>query len=166
MRHPTMAVDALAEVDKIAKYAPDAQVVVRVNVDNTDSDWPLTRKFGVDASDAVELLAYAASKGVAAAGVTFHVGSQCLNHRNWRSALEVCVDVWRQAAAKGIRLWFLSLGGGVPVQHTKPIPSVQAIGEEITSALASLFGSGDGPSQLSIEPGRGRSAKPPSWRPG
>src|SRR3989344_5236560 len=42
-----MAFDSADEVDKIAKFAPKSQVVLRITVNKEGSDWPLTKKFGV-----------------------------------------------------------------------------------------------------------------------
>jgi len=53
------AVDSFAEVEKISKIAPRARVYVRITVPNEGSDWPLSRKFGVDPETALEILEYA-----------------------------------------------------------------------------------------------------------
>src|SRR3989344_2558883 len=51
--------DSRQEVDKIAKYAPHSQLVLRLQVDNEGSDWPLTNKFGIQVPEAIDLLKYA-----------------------------------------------------------------------------------------------------------
>lgn len=150
-----MAFDSTEEIDKIAKYAPNSKVVLRIIVDNEGSDWPLTKKFGVDAADALSLLKYAAKKNIAPIGLTFHVGSQCLNQNNWVSALYICDDIWNKAKAIGLDFNFLSLGGGIPVQHLKTIPEIQSIGKAINKALISNFKSNKGLTRVTIEPGRG-----------
>ena len=43
------AFDSLAEVEKIARAAPSAQVFCRLLVGGKGAEWPLTRKFGCDA---------------------------------------------------------------------------------------------------------------------
>lgn len=150
-----MAFDSTYEVDKIAKYAPGSQVILRINVTNEGSDWPLTRKFGVDANEGLDLMLYAKKKKLKPIGITFHVGSQCLNKNNWANALYVCDDIWSQAYKHGIELSFISLGGGMPVQHIKPIPSIIEIGKVIEEALAKNFKVSHGTLRVSIEPGRG-----------
>ncbi len=150
-----MAYDSTDEIDKIKKYAPHAKIILRISVSNEGSDWPLTKKFGVDAAEAMRLLDYAKRKGVEPAGLTFHVGSQCLNKNNWVSALYVCDDIWNQAKKKGINLKLLSLGGGIPIHHIKKIPSIEEIGEAINEAVARNFQSSLGAVRLTIEPGRG-----------
>ncbi|RTZ69401.1 MAG: type III PLP-dependent enzyme, partial [Aquificaceae bacterium] len=66
------AVDSFAEIDKISRFRKRARVYVRLAVPNVGSDWPLSRKFGVDTDTAVEILEYANSKGLIPYGITFH----------------------------------------------------------------------------------------------
>lgn len=150
-----MAYDSKDEVDKIAKYAPSAKLVLRINVPNEGSDWPLTKKFGVDVSEAIPMLLYAKKKKVQPVGITFHVGSQCLNKNNWATGLYECNVIWEQAKKHDIELNFLSLGGGIPVQHIKKIPSIEEIGDTINRILKSNFKTKNGGLRVSIEPGRG-----------
>lgn len=150
-----MAYDSKYEVDKIAEFAPGSKVVIRITVDNEGSEWPLTKKFGVDVVEALPLLLYAKQKGLDPIGITFHVGSQCLNKNNWVSALYVCDDIWNQAKSHGIDLYLLSLGGGIPTQHLKKIPSVQEIGDVINTTINKNFKTNRNKLRVTIEPGRG-----------
>jgi ornithine decarboxylase len=150
-----MSYDSYDEVDKIAQYAPNSKVVLRIIVDNEGSDWPLTKKFGVAAAEAIDYLKYAREKGLNPIGITFHVGSQCHNKHNWTSALYVCADIWEQARKEGMNLTFLSLGGGLPVKHIKPIPSIEEIGTSINTILQKRFINKYKDLKVTIEPGRG-----------
>src|SRR3989344_4905605 len=150
-----MAYDSTDEIDKIVKYAPHAKLFIRLNVSNEGSDWPLTKKFGVDAPEILPLLRYAKKKGCHPIGITFHVGSQCLNKNNWVSALYICDDIWNQAKKEGINLYFLSLGGGIPIQHLKKIPTIAEIGEVINTTVKKNFKIAGDRLRISIEPGRG-----------
>lgn len=150
-----MAYDSTEELDKIAKYAPKSKLVLRIIVDNIGSEWPLTKKFGVDAAEALPLIKYAQKKGLETIGLTFHVGSQCLNKNNWASALYVCDDIWNQAKAIGVHFSFLSLGGGIPTQNLKKIPTIEEIGEVVNKILDKNFKVHGGKLRLTIEPGRG-----------
>lgn len=150
-----MAFDSFDEIDKIVKIAPASKVILRINVSNEGSDWPLTKKFGVDAAEALPLLKYARMKSLQPAGLTFHVGSQCLNKNNWSSALYICDDIWNQAKKEDIGLHFLSLGGGIPIQHLKEIPSVKDIGKAVNEVLRREFKASNGKIRATVEPGRG-----------
>ena len=146
------AVDSVAEVSKIAREAPGASVYVRLLVDNTASEWPLARKYGVGTADAVELLRQSAALGLKPIGTTFHVGSQCRSAAAWDAALTVTAEVWEAASRKGIDLTMVSIGGGFPIQHTRPIPEVEEIAGVVRRAISTRF-----PSRVrvALEPGRG-----------
>ncbi len=149
-----MALDSFEEIDKIAKNAPESDIVLRIAVDNEGSDWPLTKKFGVDAVEAIPLIKYAKRKGLNPIGLTFHVGSQCLNKNNWTSALYICESIWEAARKEGINFNFLSLGGGIPIFHKKPIPAIKDIGRGIKKALKNNFKTSASKLRVTIEPGR------------
>jgi len=150
-----LAFDSTSEVDKIFENAPESELLLRLQVDNEGSDWPLTNKFGVDVSEALEILKYARQKKLSVTGLTIHVGSQCLNKNNWLKALVICEEVMQEAKKIGFDFSIMSLGGGLPAQHTKPIPSVEEIGETINSFLESRFLSSRDDFRITIEPGRG-----------
>lgn len=145
------AVDSRDEILKLAALAPGCRVNCRVMVDNAGSDWPLSRKFGVPADDVLPLLRLARQHGLRPDGLTFHVGSQCRSAENWSGAIATCASIWRAAAAEGMRLGTLNLGGGLPVPHVKPIPSLDDIGGRISALLATSF---PDDIHLAIEPGR------------
>jgi|SRR3989344_1753325 len=147
--------DSRQEVDKIAKYAPHSQLVLRLQVDNEGSDWPLTNKFGIQVPEAIDLLKYAKKKNLSTIGLTFHVGSQCLNKSNWANALYVCEEIWKEAKEMNLNLSLISLGGGIPIKHTKAIPSIQEIGEVINPILKNNFKELNNEIRVTIEPGRG-----------
>lgn len=149
-----LAYDSPDEIDKIAEYAPGSNVVLRIVVNNEGSEWPLTKKFGVEAAEAMKYLKYAKKKGLQPIGLTCHVGSQCLNKNNWISALYVYDDIWEQAKKQGIQLTHLSLGGGLPVKHLKAIPTVEEIARTINPALKK-FREKHADIVVTFEPGRG-----------
>lgn len=149
-----MAVDSADELAKLARLAPDAQVAIRLNVENEGSDWPLDDKFGVEPYEALPLLREAGRLGLKPAGLTFHVGSQCRDPLNWKKAIERCATVWRQALTEGMELNVLSLGGGIPAWHGKPTPTIDEIGRVIRESLAGCGLSASDGVRLILEPGR------------
>ncbi len=152
-RIKAFSIDSYTEVDKLKKVAPRARVYVRLIVPNEGSDWPLSTKFGVDEDTAVELLDYAKSQGLVPYGITFHVGSQCNNLRNWFIGIKKAWEVWERAIYKGIRLTMLNLGGGVPINYTYESLSIEDIASYIEALLKKYFLIK--PMELQIEPGRG-----------
>lgn len=145
------AFDSVAEVDKLSRYAPNRNVYVRLAVPNEGSEWPLSKKFGVELEDALGLLIYAKEKGLNPAGITFHVGSQCNNAYNWNMAIEKAKDLWEMAADKGISLSMINLGGGYPIRYTRDVLSIEYIEKRINRLISEKF-----PADLTvfIEPGR------------
>jgi len=147
------AVDSFTEVDKIAKFKKRARVYVRLAVPNVGSDWPLSRKFGVDTDTAVEILEYANRKGLVPYGITFHVGSQCNNLQNWFVAIKKAKEVWERARLKGIKLQMLNAGGGIPARYTRESLSPKEIATYLKGLLKKYFAIRT--LELQIEPGRG-----------
>lgn len=142
--------DCVEEMRKIVAIKPDASLYVRIEVSNVGSDWPLSGKFGAQAAEVAEIIDEAVRLHADLAGVTFHVGSQCRNPENWRAGLESAKRVFRSMKLKGLRPRLLNLGGGYPVRHTKPIPSIETIAEVVNRGLAAF-----GPEvRVMAEPGR------------
>jgi ornithine decarboxylase len=143
-------VDAAEELRKIVAVKPDASLYLRIEVTNAGSDWPLSGKFGAGVPETEAIIDEAVRLKADLAGVTFHVGSQCRNPDNWRIGIESAKRVFRSMRLKGLRPRLLNLGGGYPVRHTRPIPSIEVIGEVVNKGLA-----GFGPEvRVMAEPGR------------
>ena len=145
------AYDSIAEVEKLARYAPGCNVYVRLSVPNEGSEWPLSKKFGVEPDEAVELLLYAKKKGLNPVGITFHVGSQCNNVYNWNAAIEKAKELWEIAEQNGIKFSMLNIGGGYPIHYTKNVVDVETIEKKIDLAISKKFSKDV---VIFIEPGR------------
>ncbi|MBA3071063.1 MAG: type III PLP-dependent enzyme, partial [Nitrospirae bacterium] len=145
------AYDSEDEVDKMAGFLPGCNVYVRLSVPNEGSEWPLSKKFGVEIDKAAELLFYAGEKGLNPVGVTFHVGSQCTNIYNWNSALDKTRALWDIAERKGMKLSLLNIGGGYPIKYTKNVVAVDAIEKNVDRLIREKF---PRDVKILIEPGR------------
>jgi len=145
------AYDSVAEVEKLSRYAPGCNVYVRLSVPNEGSEWPLSKKFGVELDEAGELLLSAKKRGLNPVGITFHVGSQCNNVYNWNSAIEKARDLWEVAEQNGIRFSMLNIGGGYPIHYTKNVVDIETIEKQIDRAIAKKFPKDV---EIFIEPGR------------
>jgi ornithine decarboxylase len=143
--------DSPDEVDKLARYIPNCNVYVRLSVPNEGSEWPLSKKFGVELEEAADLLCYAKEKKLSPVGLTFHVGSQCTNVYNWHIALDKARTLWTMAEKKGIRLRVLNIGGGFPIKYTKNVISIETIEKNINSLVYDKFPED---TEVHIEPGR------------
>jgi ornithine decarboxylase len=142
--------DSVDELRRIHEVRADAKLYLRVATPNIGSDWPLSGKFGAGVGETREIIATAARLGADLAGITFHVGSQCRNPENWRVGLEKARTLFDSMAKAGLRPRLVDIGGGFPVRHVRPIPSIEVIGEVVNNALEA-FPAGV---QVVAEPGR------------
>jgi ornithine decarboxylase len=143
-------VDSVDELRRVHSIDPAAQMYLRIATPNIGSDWPLSGKFGAGAGETREIVATAAKLGADLAGVTFHAGSQCRNPENWRVGIEKARTVFDAMSKAGLKPRLLDIGGGFPVRHVKPIPSIEVIGEVINEALKAFAED----VQVIAEPGR------------
>lgn len=142
--------DSIEELQKISSIKADAKMYLRIDTPNIGSDWPLAGKFGTHLADISEIIQEAARLNADLAGVTFHVGSQCRNPQNWRVGIERAKNVFAEMRCAGLNPRLLNIGGGYPVRHVKPIPSIEVIADVVNAAIADL------PADMRImaEPGR------------
>ena len=133
------AFDSQDEVEKLSRLASGSKVYVRLSVPNEGSEWPLSRKFGVETEDAARLLLEAERKGLRPWGIAFHVGSQCTLPGTWAKAIEKSKAVWALAADKGIQLRALNVGGGFPIRYTRPVPSIAEVARVVRQSLSESF---------------------------
>lgn len=143
--------DSEEEIEKLSRFAPHCNVYIRLSVPNEGSEWPLSKKFGVELDEAAALLSSAKEKGLNPVGVTFHVGSQCTNVYNWHIALDKARALWSKAEKVGIKLTLLNIGGGYPINYTKHVISIDAIEKKIDSLIHDIFPKDV---EIHIEPGR------------
>jgi len=143
--------DSEEEVKKIAEFVPRADVYVRLSVPNEGSEWPLSKKFGVELDEALGLLLCARDKSLNPVGITFHVGSQCTNIYNWNIALDKAKMLWDLAEKRGIRLKILNIGGGYPIRYTKHVIEIEAIEKNVDNLIFDRFPRNI---EIHIEPGR------------
>ncbi|MBI1418527.1 MAG: type III PLP-dependent enzyme [Limimaricola sp.] len=150
------AADADEELEKIAEHAPGAQVYIRLIVEVSQADWPLTRKFGCDKDTAVRLLDYAKELGLDPVGFSFHVGSQTRKAEMWAPALDALAVTWNAAKEAGHALTLLNIGGGFPAFYGEAIEAPTEYARHVIELVTERFG--DVP-RIMAEPGRGMVAE-------
>ena len=146
------AADAAEEIAKIAAHAPGAEVCIRLLVDASGADWPLTRKFGTTPETALSLMAQARALGLRPRGLGFHVGSQTRDPAMWAATLDRVAAVWREAVAAGFPLDLLNIGGGFPAFYGEAIPHPTAYAARVMEQVTARFPAGI---RVMAEPGRG-----------
>ena len=146
------AADAEEELEKIAENAPGASVYVRLIVDASEADWPLSRKFGCARDKALSLLALARDLGLSPVGFSFHVGSQTKRPEGWAATLDQVAEIWEQAQAAGFGLTLLNIGGGFPAFYGEDIPHPTLYAARVMELIDARFGD---VAEIMAEPGRG-----------
>ncbi|MBF0538362.1 MAG: type III PLP-dependent enzyme [Nitrospirae bacterium] len=143
--------DSRPEIDKLARYCFGCSVYVRLSIPNEGSEWPLSKKFGVEIDEALQLLLEAKGRGLNPCGITFHVGSQCNNIYNWDIALDKARLLYTRAQEAGIALSLLNIGGGYPVKYTRDVLGIDTIERHIDALIRERFAD---EIEVFIEPGR------------
>jgi ornithine decarboxylase len=93
-------------------------LIVRIALPKGGARLDLSGKFGAPVDVAADLLR--AARGCAqTVGVSFHVGSQCLDPLAWREALDLAGQVIRTAA---VAIDVVDVGGGFPVAYPDQEP--------------------------------------------
>src|SRR5499427_366645 len=148
---PLVTYDNHEEVLKIARYAPQSGLVLRLRVPNTGSMVELSSKFGALPGEAVDLIAFAHNNKLNVEGLSFHVGSQCTNVQNYVQALHLAAGIFSEAKSRGFELKLLDIGGGFPAHYDDTVPAFESLAKTINAELDRLF-----PRSVEIlaEPGR------------
>lgn len=150
------AADSEAELDKIARHAPGARVYIRLIVENSQADWPLSRKFGCGASMLPSLLDHAVAVGLQPYGLSFHVGSQTREAAHWNPVLDQVAPLWHAARAAGHDLQLLNIGGGFPAFYGQTVQAPRAYAAAVMASVKERFGD---VAEVMAEPGRGMVAE-------
>lgn len=143
--------DNASEITQIARHAPAANVHLRLAVSNQGSLAHLSDKFGAEPAAAVPLLLQARQAGLTPRGISFHVGSQCLDAHRFVEALEAARRVFDDAARQGLQLTMIDIGGGFPVRYLDEEIDLEAMCAVVDENFRRLFPAGV---QLVAEPGR------------
>jgi ornithine decarboxylase len=143
--------DADAELTKILEETGggtgELGLVVRLALPKGTAAYDLSGKFGAAPAKAAALLR-AARPHAARLGVSFHVGSQCLDPAAWTRALALAAEV---IAAAGVAVEVVDVGGGFPVAYPGSAPPALSAFMDAIRAGAALLPPGV---RLWAEPGR------------
>jgi ornithine decarboxylase len=147
----TFVADNPDEVRKFAPYGERADLLLRISFRSPGAMCDLSRKFGCDPEDAVELARLAASLGIGLRGFSFHVGSQAPDALKYVEAIEACRGLLARARRERLgKLDLLDIGGGFPIDYLQHAPEIGRFCAPIRAALARL----PGRVRVLAEPGR------------
>jgi ornithine decarboxylase len=163
----SFAVDSHSELDKLLGMVTSAladeggpgccEVSVRFKLpDVKGAAYEFGSKFGADPAVAAELLRRAAGAGFVPS-VTFHPGTQCPDPAAWDAYVREAAAV---AAAAGVRIARLNVGGGFPAHRlSAEPPDLEGIFRAIDRAVREAFGPEGRRPALVCEPGRALSGE-------
>jgi len=133
-----MTFDNEIELHKVKILHPDAQLVIRIRVDDSSAMCRLGLKFGCDMEDVPHLLQVAKDLDLNVVGVSFHVGSGCQDSAAYSSAVASCRQVFDIAAEIGFSMDLLDIGGGFPGSKG-PYISFEEIANVVNQSLEEHF---------------------------
>ena len=134
-----MTFDSAGEIDKMARECPGATVLLRIRIDNSSAHVDLNKKFGAARQQALDLLLKARDAGLDAAGIAFHVGSQTTSADPYLYALDIAREIFEEAAAAGMQLRIMDIGGGFPIPEPKVRFNLQEMLNQINARLDEDF---------------------------
>ncbi len=102
--------DELAKIMRATDNAEDLNLCVRLRVSSDYSEISLASKFGIDPSEATELL-LATRQAADALGICFHVGSQAMSPHAYSQAME---RVRAAIVGASVTVDIIDVGGGFP----------------------------------------------------
>nr|XP_039254300.1 ornithine decarboxylase 1-like [Styela clava] len=75
--------DSEQELHKIKEHFPDSELILRIMVENPIAELPLFGKFGATMEESRHLISVAHLTKMKIIGISFHVGSGCLDANSW-----------------------------------------------------------------------------------
>lgn len=107
-----MTFDNEDELKKISVFHPTAELILRLLVDDSKSKLPLGAKFGCPSANLEKIFILAKQLHLKLIGVSFHVGSGCIDGSAYCDAIKSAKDVFVMAHNHGYKFTLLDIGGG------------------------------------------------------
>ncbi len=126
---------SMSELGKLQINAPGSSVYLRVKIDDSHSEVPLSGKFGCEPKDVVRLLTHAKKTNLNPVGITFHAGSQLTDTAAWESAVKKANAMLISAKKAGVEVNTINLGGGLPARYFPEDPTISTLSLSINDAL-------------------------------
>lgn len=112
--------DSHDELVKIKERMQDAQLLLRLRPDDSQSVCRFGMKYGADLDEVQALLSTASSLDLQVCGVSFHVGSGCYAPESFADAVKMAADAFAIAEQAGVKMSLLDIGGGFPGEVQMP----------------------------------------------
>jgi ornithine decarboxylase len=133
-----LVVDSCNELFKIKLYHPEADILLRIQTDDSKSKCKFNCKFGVELENVREILEMGKILKLNMVGVSFHVGSGCEDAQAYWTALEYCKKVFEIASILEIQMNLIDIGGGFPGTTDAKV-TFESMAEVINKGIDELF---------------------------
>ena len=127
--------DELIKIIESTNNAKDLELFVRISVSNEHAEIDLSKKFGIQASDANGLLRLT-KQYAKKIGLSFHVGSQCMHPISYSKGISEIGNIIKKTK---IIPNYINIGGGFPAIYPDLVPqSLNNYFEEIKKGIKNL----------------------------
>lgn len=147
-----MTFDNEYELHKIKACFPEAKLVLRILPPQFKATSLLGKKFGCPIDEVQRLLQLGKELQLNIVGISFHVGSGCMEAKAFSVAIREARKAYDIAEKLGFQLDLLDIGGGFP-GHEDGLASFSEIVHELNSGLDTYFPE-DLKMKIIAEPGR------------
>jgi ornithine decarboxylase len=145
-----MTFDNYQELVKIREVYPEAELFLRIVVDDYGALCQFSSKFGAKFPDVPKLLQGAKEMGLNIVGVSFHVGSGQQTVEAFTDAIENARKIFDMAESAGIKMKCLDIGGGFPGDDSDETIKFALLAKNINQKIEELFPN----TRVIAEPGR------------
>ena len=134
-----MTFDCVEELEKIHTLYPEAQILLRICVDDSNSKCKFNSKFGCPPHNILKIFERIKELRMNLMGFSFHVGSGCSDPHSYYKAIEDCSIAYAASREFGFDIRIIDIGGGFPgVDKNMNIRFVD-ICDTIKKAIADFF---------------------------
>jgi ornithine decarboxylase len=109
-----MTFDSMEELEKIYNIYPEAHILLRICVDDTNSMCKFNSKFGCPQNNILKIFERVKKLRMNLVGFSFHVGSGCSDARSFYKAIEDCAVTYKASQEYGFNISIIDIGGGFP----------------------------------------------------
>lgn len=109
-----MTFDSIEELEKIYNIFPEAQIILRICVDDTNSKCKFNSKFGCPLCNIPVIFDKIKSLRMNLSGFSFHVGSGCSDAKSFYNAIKDCHYTYKISQEYGFNINVIDIGGGFP----------------------------------------------------
>jgi ornithine decarboxylase len=118
---PIMTFDCEEEAIKIHSIYPEAELIMRITVDDRHAADPMSGKFGAKENQWSPILDTCNKLNMRVRGVSFHVGSGGCSFNEYRNSIINAQTVFEMVKNKGMpEMDLLDIGGGFSMSNTDP----------------------------------------------